>query len=260
MEREVRPGRFAGKVVAVTGAGRNIGAEVSRRFAGEGATVAVIDIDLGRASTVVAEIATASGSSEQNGGSARAFSADVSSAAGVAEVFAEIAEHCGCVDVLVNNVAITDRESVLTLSEQEWDAVLAVSLKSTFLCAQAVARALVADARPGSIVNIASTSGHRGRVNSTAYPAAKAGVLNLTRSLALQLAPHGITVNSVTPNQIGSPVGQDIERAHGSVQNPLGRIGTPVDIAAAVLFVASAEARFVTGTDLVVDGGILAGI
>jgi NAD(P)-dependent dehydrogenase (short-subunit alcohol dehydrogenase family) len=117
---------------------------------------------------------------------------------------------------------------------------------------------MVRQGRGGCIINVASTSGHRGRGNATAYTAAKGGVLNLTRSLAIQLAPHKIRVNSLTPNRIGSPVGEDTVREGGTVRNLLGRNGVPLDVAKAALFLASADSEFITAADLLVDGGALA--
>jgi NAD(P)-dependent dehydrogenase (short-subunit alcohol dehydrogenase family) len=117
---------------------------------------------------------------------------------------------------------------------------------------------MISQKRGGRIVNIASTSGHMGRRDATAYTAAKAGLLNLSRSLAVQLAPHGIRVNSISPNRIGSPVGEDVVPENRFVKNLVGRRGTPKDIASTALFFVSAEADFITGIDLPVDGGALA--
>ena len=146
----------------------------------------------------------------------------------------------------------------LDLTEEEWDKVMAISLKSVFLCTKLVARMMVEQKRKGRIVNISSTSGHTGRSDATAYTAAKAGVLNLTRSLAVQPSAYGIRVNSVTPNRIGSPVGEDVVPENRFVRNLVGRRGTPKDIAAAVLFLCSEESDFITAADLLVDGGAMA--
>jgi NAD(P)-dependent dehydrogenase (short-subunit alcohol dehydrogenase family) len=240
------------KVAIVTGAGRNIGEEIARRFAAEGARVAVVDLDKGRGEKVAAEINAA------NPGRALAAVCDVSSAAGVEKMVRTIAEKWGGIDILVNNAAWTDRKNILDLTEEEWDKVMDISLKSVFLCVKFVARVMVDQKRQGRIVNIASTSGYKGRHDATAYTAAKAGVLNLTRSLAVQLAPHGIRVNSVTPNRIGSPVGQDAVPENRYVKNLVGRRGVPADIAAAVLFFCLEESDFITAADLLVDGGALA--
>lgn len=244
--------RLENKVAIVTGAGRNIGEEISRIFAQEGARVAVVDLDKGRGGRVAGEINAA------HPDHALQCICDVSSSSDVEKMVKAVAQKWGGVDILVNNAAWTDRKNILDLTEEEWDKVMAISLKSVFLCTKFAARSMVEQKRKGRIVNIASTSGHTGRPDATAYTAAKAGVLNLTRSLAVQLAPHGIRVNSVTPNRIGSPVGEDVVPENRFVKNLVGRRGTPKDIAAAVLFFCSEESDFITAADLLVDGGAMA--
>ncbi|HEY2987548.1 MAG TPA: glucose 1-dehydrogenase [Candidatus Binatia bacterium] len=244
--------RLQNKVAVVTGAGRNIGAEIAGRFAREGARVAVVDLDQGRAEKVAAEI------NALHRDRALPLVCDVSSSADVEKMTATVAQKWGGIDLLVNNAAWTDRKNIFDLTEAEWDKVMAVSLKSVFLCVKSVARIMVDQKRGGRIVNIASTSGYKGRRDATAYTAAKAAVLNLTRSLAVQLAPYGIRVNSVTPNRIGSPVGEDVVPENRFVKNLVGRRGVPADIAAAVLFFCLEESDFVTAADLLVDGGALA--
>ncbi|MEK6601293.1 MAG: SDR family oxidoreductase [Candidatus Binatota bacterium] len=244
--------RLENKVAIVTGAGRNIGEEISRTFAQEGARVAVVDLDKGRGERVAGEINAA------HRDHALQCICDVSSSSDVEKMVRAVAQKWGGVDILVNNAAWTDRKNILDLTEEEWDKVMAISLKSVFLCTKFAARSMVEQKRAGRIVNIASTSGHTGRPDATAYTAAKAGILNLTRSLAVQLAPHGIRVNSVTPNRIGSPVGEDVVPENRFVKNLVGRRGTPKDIAAAVLFLCSEESDFITAADLLVDGGAMA--
>lgn len=244
--------RLQDRVVVVTGAGRNIGEAVAHLAAAEGARVAVLDIDGTQAERVASELGA------QRAGSCLGLRCDVSSGAEVERVMKRIAGQLGGIHVLVNNVAITDRKPIFDLEEDEWDRVMAVCLKSVFLCSKHAARHMLESGSGGSIINIGSTSGHRGRRDATAYSAAKAGVLNLTRCLAIQLAPR-IRVNSVTPNKIGSPVGESELRTAGAVTNLRGRNGVPADIANAVVFLASDEADFVTGADLLVDGGVLAG-
>ncbi len=244
--------KLDGRVAIVTGAGRNIGEGVAAVFAREGARVAVVDLDRGRAAAAADRI------NAGRAGAALPVVCDVSSPEDVQGMVSAVVSHFGRVDVLVNNVAITDRKTVLELGEEEWDRVLRVTLTSVFLCSKYVGRQMVREGRGGSIINMASTSGHRGRKNATAYTAAKGGVLNLTRSLAIQLAPYGIRVNSLTPNRIGSPVGEDTVRAPGGVRNLVGRNGEPLDVASAALFLASDDAAFITAADLLVDGGALA--
>src|SRR5579883_3624083 len=244
-------GKLENRVSIVTGAGRNIGEAIAHAFADEGARVAVVDLD-GRAAEAVA-----SAINQQHPGQALAVTADVAKGDDVRGLMATVADRWGGIDILVNNVAITDRKTVLELDEDEWDRVMTVCVKSQFLCSKYAAERMIQAGRGGNIICIASTSGHRGRKDATAYSAAKAATLNLTRSLAIQLAPYGIRVNSVTPNRIGSPVGEAVVPANRPVKNLVGRNGVPEDVAAAVAFLASAEADFITGTDLLVDGGAL---
>jgi len=240
------------KVAIVTGAGRNIGEDIAKTFAQEGARVAVVDLDKGRGEKVANEINTA------HPGHALPVVCDVSSGVDVEKMVKAMVQKWGGVDILVNNAAWTDHKNIFDLTEEEWDKVMGISLKSVFFCTKFAARVMVDQKRKGRIINIASTSGHWGRPEATAYTTAKAGVLNLTRSLAVQLAPYGIRVNSISPNRIGSPVGQDKAPENRFVKNLVGRRGTPKDIALAVLFLASDESDFITAIDIPVDGGALA--
>ena len=244
--------RLENKVAIVTGAGRNIGEDIANTFAAEGAKVAVVDLDKGRGERVTGGINAAYPDH------ALQVVCDVSSAASVEGMVKTVVQKWGGVDILVNNAAWTDRKTILDLTEEEWDKVMNISLKSVFLCTKFAARVMVDQKRRGRIVNISSTSGHTGRKDATAYTAAKAAILNLTRSLAVQLSPYGIRVNSVTPNRIGSPVGEDLVPENRYVSNLVGRRGVPQDIANAVLFLASDEADFITAADLLVDGGAMA--
>jgi NAD(P)-dependent dehydrogenase (short-subunit alcohol dehydrogenase family) len=247
-------GRLAGKVAVVTGGGRNVGEAIAVRFAREGARVAVVDLDQGRAQHTLDLV------EKEAPGAGAVFVCDVSDSASVQAMAAAVVETFGGVDVLVNNVAITDRgATVLDLEEEEWDRVLRVTLTSVFLCTKYVGKRMVATGRGGAVINIGSTSGYRARPNATAYPAAKAAVINVTRSFAAQLSPYGIRANSVTPNKVGSPVGQDVEPEDRKRKNLVGRGGRPEDIADAVLFLASDESSFIDATDLLVDGGVLHG-
>lgn len=240
------------KVAIITGAGRNIGEAIARTFAQAGAYVAVVDLDRARGEKVSGEI------NRENPGRALPLVCDVSSAADVERMVKAVVQKWGGVDVLVNNAAWTDHKNVFDLTEEEWDKVMGVTLKSVFFCTKYAARVMVDQKRKGRVINIASTSGHWGRPEATAYTTAKAGVLNLTRSLAVQLAPYGIRVNSISPNRIGSPVGEDVVPANRVVKNLVGRRGTPKDIAWAVLFLAGEESEFITAIDIAVDGGALA--
>ena len=236
----------------MTGAGRNVGEAVSAELAGRGARVAVVDVSAESADRVARIL------NENRPGSAVPVTADVSSAEDVQRMVDAAWDGLGPVDTLVNCVAITDRPAtVLDLPDERWDEVLRVTLSSAFLTTKYVAKRMVASGRNGVIVHIGSTSGLRPRRNAVAYPTAKAGLYGLVRSLALQLGSYGIRVNTVSPNKVGSPVGQAAEPANRERGNVLGRACRPQDIANAVAFMVSEEANFVTGTDLLVDGGAL---
>src|SRR6202023_3194194 len=239
------------QVAIVTGAGRNIGEEIAKLFAAEGARVAVVDMDAARGGRVAAEI-------RQSGGDAQLFLADVSRGSDVAELVRAVVARFGRIDILVNNVAISDNKHILDISEEEWDRVLAVTLKSQFLMGKHVAAQMVAQGTGGRIVNIGSTSGFMGRSRAIAYSAAKGGVANLTRAMAAQLAPHRIRVNAIVPNKIGSPGGQDELDASRPVPNMAKRPGEPAEAAKAVLFLVTDDSSFVWGANLFVDGGVSA--
>jgi len=243
--------KLDGQVAIVTGAGRNIGEEIARLFAAEGARVAILDQDKGRGERVARAITDKSGE-------AMALAADVSKGAAVEAAVAEVVRRWGRIDILVNNVAISDNKTILDLAEEEWDKLIAVTLKSQFLMAQHVARQMILQGPGGRIVNIGSTSGHRGRPRAIAYCAAKGGVANLTRAMAVQLAPHGIRVNGITPNKTGSPVGRDEFDPTRPITNLLKRPGQPGETARAVLFLVSEDSSFVIGAELFVDGGVMA--
>jgi len=239
------------QVAIVTGAGRNIGEEIAKLFAAEGAKVAVVDLDKTRGERVADAIIAA-------GGDAALFVADVSKGADVAALVKNIAAHYGRIDILVNNVAISDNKHIFDITEEEWDRVLAVTLKSQFLMAKEVGKQMAAQGGGGRIVNIGSTSGFTGRSRAVAYSAAKGGVANLTRAMAAQLAPHRIRVNAIVPNKIGSPVGKDEFNLTRAVPNMAKRPGQPQEAAKAVLFLASEDSSFIYGANLFVDGGVSA--
>jgi NAD(P)-dependent dehydrogenase (short-subunit alcohol dehydrogenase family) len=220
------------QVAIVTGAGRNIGEEIAKLFAAEGAKVALVDLDRPRGERVAAAINAA-------GGEAEPFAADVSKGSDVAALVKAVVDRFGRIDVLVNNVAISDNKHIFDITEEEWDRVLA-------------------QGTPGRIVNIGSTSGFIGRSRAIAYSAAKGGVANLTRAMAAQLAPHRIRVNAIVPNKIGSPVGKDEFDPARPVPNMAKRPGQPLEAAKAVLFLVSEDSSFVYGANLFVDGGVSA--
>jgi NAD(P)-dependent dehydrogenase (short-subunit alcohol dehydrogenase family) len=239
------------QVAIITGAGRNIGEDTAKLFAAEGARVAVVDMDRGRGDRVAADIV------KQNCAAA-CFVADVSREEDVARLVQDVVAKWGRIDILINNAAISDNKHVLEITKEQWDKVIAVTLTGPFLMSQHVARQMVAQGTGGRIVNIGSTSGFFGRSRAIAYTAAKGGVANLTRSLAVQLAPHRIRVNGVVPNKIGSPVGKDEFDPSRPVVNLVGRPGVPMDLARVLLFLVSDESEFIAGEMLFVDGGVSA--
>ncbi|HXV78805.1 MAG TPA: glucose 1-dehydrogenase [Candidatus Binatia bacterium] len=244
--------RLKDQIAIVTGAGRNIGEALCKLFVQEGANVAVVDLDPGRGSRVAAEINAA------QAGKAISIVCDVSSAASVEAMVQRVVKEFGGIDILVNNAAWTDHKTIFDITEEEWDRTMNVCLRSVWYCTRSAAQVMIAQKRSGKIINIASTSGHWGRKEATAYTTAKAGVLNLTRSMAVQLAPQGIRVNSISPNRIGSPVGEEEVPENRVVKNLAGRRGVPMDIAKVAVFLASDEADFIYAVDLPVDGGALA--
>jgi len=239
------------KVAIVTGAGRNIGEEVAKLFAAEGARIAVVDLDRARGQRTVDGI-------KAQGGDSDLFVTDVSKGADVAAMVKAVVGRLSHIDILVNNVAISDNKSLLELTEEEWDRVMTVTLKSQFLMSKHVAHQLVAQGAGGRIVNVGSTSGWQGRPRAIAYAAAKGAIANFTRALAVQLAPHNIRVNAIVPNKIGSPVGRDDFDPTRPVTNMLKRAGAPAEAARAILFLASDDSSFIIGENLFVDGGTMA--
>jgi len=239
-------GRLDGKVAIVTGAGSGIGRGIADRFAEEGARVVVNDVDAKTAEAVAGAI----------GG--LAVVADVSSSRDVDRLFDTTIEQLGGIDVLVNNAGLIDVERhVLDGDEAWWDRVIAVNLKGQFLCALRAAK-WMAGHGGGAIVNLSSggaRAAHRGMV---AYDASKGGVEAMTRALALDLAPYGIRVNAIAPGSIDVRGFTPEEAAKRGETVPLGRVGTPADMAGPAVFLASSDAAYVTGVAISVDGGLIA--
>ncbi len=244
--------RLAGKTAIVTGAGPNIGREICKVLASEGARVACNDVDKARAEAAAEAVG-------QAGGQALALPGDIVDPAQVRTMVGRVVERFGSIDILVNNAAITIPKGLLDISPDEWRRNLDIILTGTFLMSRAVAEVMVQAGRGGAIVNIASTSGHRGRANALAYCTAKGGILNMTRAMAMDLVGHRIRVNSVSPTKTGASVGALEAAGERSFDEiPLGRLGRPRDQALAVLYLVSDDAEFLTGIDLRVDGGALA--
>src|SRR5258706_7615738 len=237
--------RFADQVVVVTGAGHGIGRAVAERFAREGARVVVNDLNQKRAEEVAAAI----------GGIG--IAADVSDSAQVDVMFDRVLSEFGRIDVLVNNAGdIYAARHFLEGDEAWWDHLLDVNLKGAFLCSRRAARAMAERGR-GVILHMSSggaTRAHRGNV---AYDASKGGIEAMTRAMALDLAPYGIRVNAVVPGLIRTyDISEDAAEERGKVV-PMGRLGDPEDLAGPTVFLASEDARYVTGICLPVDGGVL---
>ena len=249
--------RFKDQGALVTGAGSGIGREVAQAFAAEGAHVAAADIDREMAGRTVEEI-------RKTGGSAHAFALDVTDDKAVAQFVEAAASRLGSIDVLVNSAGIREIKPVLELSLEEWSRVIDVNITGVFLCSQAFARHLVLAGKRGAIVNLASTLGFVAAPNRAAYTASKHAVVGLTKEMAMELGDKGIRVNAVGPGVIRTPLTeryfQDAEYAQKIRDiHVLGRWGEPHEIAKAILFLASDDASFVTGTTLLVDGGWTAG-
>ncbi len=244
--------RLKDKVAIVTGAGRNIGEETVKLFVGEGAKVAVVDMDESRGKAVADSL------NATNAGCAIYVKADVSDEDSVKAMIADTVAAFGRVDILVNNVAISDNLNIRECTRADFDKTITVTLTSQFLTCKWVGEQMIEQGDGGAIVNIGSTSGFRGRDSAVAYAAAKGGVANLMRAIAFQLAPYKIRVNSVVPNKIGSPVGQQDFDPTRPVPNLVGRAGYPEELGKAVLFMVSDEASFIYGENLVVDGGFSA--
>jgi NAD(P)-dependent dehydrogenase (short-subunit alcohol dehydrogenase family) len=249
--------RFKDQGVFVTGGGSGIGGQVVRAFAAEGAHVAVTDVDLKAAERAVEEIRKA-------GGSAHAFGLDVTNAKAVDEALQAATKRLGRLDVLVNSAGVREIKPVLELPLEEWNRVVNINLTGTFICSQAFARQLVASGKPGAIVNLASTLGVVAAPNRAAYTASKHAVVGLTKEMAMELGDKGVRVNAVGPGVIRTPLTeryfQDAEYAQRIRDlHVLGRWGEPEEIAKAILFLASSDASFITGTTLLIDGGWTAG-
>jgi NAD(P)-dependent dehydrogenase (short-subunit alcohol dehydrogenase family) len=243
---------LAGKVALVTGAGPNIGQSIALTLARCGSSVACNDLDAHRMAMLAEQI-------RSEGGKAVAVAGDITDAAVVDEML-ELAEAAlGTVDVLVNNaIFVGNFGGILDAQPADWQRTLDVILNGTFNCSRAVARRLIEQKQQGVIVNLGSTSGHRARPGAVAYCTAKGGILNMTRAMAVDLAPHGIRVCSASPTRTGTGP-QMGGWVHANADGiPLGRVGEPEDIASAIAFLCSDDARFISGEDLRVDGGALA--
>jgi len=245
--------RFRDRAVLVTGGGSGIGQQVCYAAAGEGARVAVGDLDLERAQATAAEI-------RRRAGEAQAFQVDVADPDSATRFIDAAATALGRLEVLVNSAGVREIVGVLDLPFEEWQRVISVNLSGTFLPSQAFARRLVSQGTPGQIVNLASTLGLMAAPKRAAYTASKHGVVGLTRQMALELGEKNIRVNAVAPGVVRTPMTEryfqdpDYAQAIRDI-HALGRWAEPREVASAILFLAAEESSFITGAILTVDGG-----
>ena len=238
--------RLTGKVAVVTGASRGIGRAIALRLAQEGAAVVInYNGSKERAQEVKTEI-------ESAGGTAQIMQCDVADAASCDEMFQTIIKEFGRIDILVNNAGITRDGLLMKMTEEDFDAVIDTNLKGTFHCIRAVSRQMLRQ-RSGRIINLSSVSGVLGNAGQANYSASKAGVIGLTKSAARELASRGITVNAIA--EMTEVLSEKVKEG-ATAQIPLGKFGETEDIANAAAFLASDEARYITGQTLHIDGGM----
>lgn len=248
--------RFDGKVAAITGAASGIGRRTAERLAAEGAHVALFDVDDEGAHAAAASMVDA-------GHTAMAVAVDVRSEEQVADAMARATAEWGPPDIMVNNAAVAVADGLVDMTEQEWEREVDIALGGAYRCTRAVLPAMV-ERGSGVIVNVGSVNGV-GMYGQEAYSAAKAGIDSLTRSVAVRYGPQGIRANTVAPGTVATPAWDSRVANKPDVLDelarwyPLGRVGTTDDVASAISFLASDEASWITGTTLVVDGGLLAG-
>jgi len=244
--------RLAGKIALVTGAQQGIGKAIALAYGREGASVVINYLDNQAAAEEIASQIRALGRQ------AVPLAGDVAQAADVRRMV-EAGESLGGIDILVNNAGIFPRVEFLDMTEAQWDEVLNVNLKGTFLCTQAVAQKLVERGRAGAVINLASSAAFRSSPRGVHYVASKAGIVGVTRATALELAPYRVRVNAIAPGTTDTAqprygMSEEELQAAGR-QVPLGRMGTPEDVADLAVFLASEEARHITGQTLHVNGG-----
>ena len=243
--------QFKDRVAIVTGSGQGIGQATALRLAREGAMVVVADLNADTARQTVQEIAA-------TGGRAIDLVADVTRYMDANAMVEKAVKTFGSLDILVNNAGFYPSAFIVDIEEAEWDFVLAVNLKGTFLCSQAAAKQMIKQ-QHGVIINVASVDAKMRTTGNAHYAAAKAGVISFTRTLASEMAPHNIRVNAVSPGWIATEtLKAKSERWHQAIEEiPVGRLGTSEDVAEAILFLASDVAGYITGEVLDVNGGMV---
>jgi 3-oxoacyl-[acyl-carrier protein] reductase len=244
--------QLSGKNALVTGAGRGIGREIALTLARAGANIGVCDVDLATAQSTASEVAAL-------GRQSVALRCDVSKSSDIAETVSAFCAIVPAIDILVNNAGITRDSLLVRMKEEDWDLVLSINLKSAFLCCKEVSR-LMMKARSGKIVNIASVVGIMGNAGQANYSASKAGLIGLTKTLAKEFAGRNIQVNAVAPGFIQTAMTDKLSPADKdklSSQIPMQRLGTPLDVANAVLFLSSSLSDYITGQVITVDGGLV---
>lgn len=251
--QQVLAGLLVGKVALVAGGGRGIGAAISRRLAQAGAIVAVADLSLERAQETASEI-------EAEGGAAFGVACNLLDVAGVEASVLEVRQRGGRIDILVNNAGgaylYVERRRLAEWSEESWDDIVARNLRYVFLTCRAVIPYMIAGGRGGSIVNVASIDGVVSSPLVAAYGAAKAGVINLTRTIAAEYGQHGIRVNAFAPGYVKTPTVSNSDTPEMRERIPLGRPGLPEEAGNVALFFASDLSSYVTGQTLMLDSGV----
>lgn len=249
---------LTGKVALVTGASQGMGKAHAKALAKQGAKVAVTDLDEQKCAAVVEEI-------KSEGGEAVSFKMDVSNKAEVDQVIDQVIGQFGRLDILVNNAGIFNAKSSLEITEEEWNKMIDINLKGEFLCAQRAAKEMAKN-KWGRIINIASIASGQvgvGVAGAAHYTASKGGIIGMTETMAIELAPLGININVIAPGAIDTPMAQASQLPKEIMDAmmakiPLKRMGRPEEVAAAAVFLASEEASYITGATLYVDGGWLA--